>query len=69
MLYSAPRTVLHHLANMGGALFVGLFFAFVGLNAASGCGQAGGQCIAVKDLLHTPPAAEQLAQHYEGHAG
>ncbi len=69
MLYPSPRTILQHLANMAGALFVGLFFAFIGLNAASGCGQSGGQCIQVKDLVSTPPAAEQLAEHYERRAG
>lgn len=68
MIYSTPRSILHHLANAGGALLVGLVFAFIGLNAASGCGESGGQCIGVKDLLGAPPPA-QLAAQMERRAG
>jgi len=38
-------------ANACGALLVGLFFAVLGLNAASGCGDRGGQCIGLKDFV------------------
>jgi len=38
-------------ANACGALLIGLFFAMVGLNAASGCGDRGGQCIGLKDFV------------------
>jgi hypothetical protein len=38
-------------ANACGALLIGLFFAMVGLNAASGCGDRGGQCIGIKDFV------------------
>lgn len=63
MLCSQPRTVFHHLLNTAGAVLVGAMFAYVGLNAASGCGQSGGECIAVKDLLNPPPAlGQQLAR-------
>ncbi len=41
-------------ANVGGAVLVGLFFAVVGLNAASGCGERNGQCIGVKDFSRAP---------------
>jgi len=61
MLYDQPRSLRHHVLNTVGALVIGIMFAFVGLNAASGCGEAGGQCIGVKDLLTAPPAAPQLA--------
>jgi hypothetical protein len=58
MLYSSPKTsprsLLHHLANAGGAVLVGLMFAFIGLNVASGCGQQSGQCIAMRDFIPGP---------------
>ena len=66
MLFPRPQTVTAHLANAGGAVLVGLFFAFIGLNVASGCGQ-GGQCIGVHDLVNAPPA--QMAQRISGKAG
>lgn len=50
MLYPTPRRPGQILANIGGAVFVGLFFAIVGLNAASGCGEQHGQCISLKDF-------------------
>ena len=60
MLFCRPRNLTMHLCNAGGALLVGLLFAFVGLNAASGCGQ-GGQCIGLKDFVTAPPPAAQIA--------
>jgi hypothetical protein len=62
MFHSAPHSLLGHLANGGGILLVGLMFAFIGLNAASGCGQPGGSCIRVADLAHPQAAALSLAQ-------
>lgn len=59
MLYPTPQRLLHHFANVAGALLVGAMFAVVGLNAASGCGQAGGQCIGVHDLTQPPQLAER----------
>lgn len=59
MLYAHPTRILHHLANAGLAVVVGLFFAYIGLNAASGCGQRPGQCISIGDF--TQPADPQLA--------
>ncbi len=67
MLYSHPRTLGDHFANGLCALVIGCFFAFVGLNAASGCGQSGGACIHVQDLIGPAPAP-QLAL-VDGHAG
>lgn len=62
MLYPHPRTIADHLANGACALVIGCFFAFVGLNAASGCGQQGGACIHVHDLLGSPASqSQQLA--------
>lgn len=58
MLYPHPRTLTDHLANGACALAIGCFFAFVGLNAASGCGQPGGACIHVQDLVGTAPAPQ-----------
>lgn len=60
MLIPHPRSLAGHLANTACALLIGGFFAFVGLNAASGCGQAGGACIGLHDLLDAP-SAPQLA--------
>ncbi|MTJ84352.1 MAG: hypothetical protein F8N37_25485 [Telmatospirillum sp.] len=51
MLYTHPRTLGGHLANGLCAVVIGCVFAFVGLNAASGCGQSGGACIGVHDLI------------------
>lgn len=68
MLYPHPHSVFDHLANAASALLVGLVFAFVALNAASGCGQPGGACIAVKDLVSQPPAT-QLARRVDGYPG
>jgi hypothetical protein len=59
MIYSAPKRPLEHLANIGGAVAIGLMFAAVGLNVASGCGQSNGQCIAVRDFV---APQEQMAQ-------
>ena len=56
MLFPRPRSVFDHLANASCALLIGLLFAYIGLNMASGCGQAGGSCIEVRDLVGAPPA-------------
>ena len=61
MLFPSPRTVGMHLANVFGVLLVGLFFAYIGLNAASGCGQGGGSCIVMKDLMSSGGQSQQLA--------
>ncbi len=58
MFYPTALRPLHILANLGGALLVGVFFAVIGLNAVSGCGQSGGQCIGLHDFLGAP---QQLA--------
>jgi len=50
MIYRSATKPVQLFANFGGALLVGLFFAFVGLNAASGCGETRGHCIALKDF-------------------
>jgi hypothetical protein len=50
MFYRSPARPAQFLANVGGAVLIGLFFAVVGLNVASGCGQSDGQCIAVRDF-------------------
>ena len=50
MFYRTPARPAQFLANVGGAVLIGLFFAVVGLNVASGCGQADGACIGVKDF-------------------
>jgi len=66
MLFPHPRTLSDHLANTACALAIGCFFAFIGLNAASGCGQSGGACIHIHDLMGTPSAQVQqvaLATH------
>jgi hypothetical protein len=34
---------------------IGLFFAVIGLNVASGCGQRDGQCIGAKDFSNSHP--------------
>ena len=54
MIYSNPARPAQFLANVGGAVLIGLFFAVIGLNAASGCGQADGQCIGLKDFTPSP---------------
>ncbi|HIJ63864.1 MAG TPA: hypothetical protein HPQ04_14325 [Rhodospirillaceae bacterium] len=59
MLFPTPQRLLHHFANAAGALLVGAMFAVVGLNAASGCGQTGGQCIGVHDLTQQPQWADR----------
>ncbi len=51
MLYSHPRRPAQLVANIFGAVAIGLFFAVVGLNAASGCGETNGQCIGVHDFI------------------
>ena len=51
MIYRETTRIGQVLANIGGALVVGLFFAVVGLNAASGCGESNGQCIGLKDFV------------------
>jgi len=53
MFYPSPARPAQFLANIGGVILIGLFFAVVGLNVASGCGQADGQCIAVKDFTNS----------------
>ena len=55
MFYPSPARPAQFLANVGGAIAIGLFFAVVGLNVASGCGQAEGQCIGVKDFTNSTP--------------
>ena len=59
MFYRNPARPAQFLANIGGAVLIGLFFAVIGLNAASGCGQADGQCIGLKDF--TPSSNIQIA--------
>jgi hypothetical protein len=51
MIYRTPARPAQFLANIGGAILVGLVFAVVGLNAASGCGEHSGQCIGLKDFV------------------
>jgi len=51
MFYRSPARPAEFLANVGGAVLIGLFFAVVGLNVASGCGQSDGQCIGVMDFV------------------
>lgn len=58
MIYPTSQRLPQFLANVGGALLVGLLFAVVGLNAASGCGESNGQCIGFKDFVGH---SEQLA--------
>jgi hypothetical protein len=55
MFYPSPARPAQFLANVAGAVLIGLFFAVVGLNVASGCGQADGQCIGVKDFTNSHP--------------
>ncbi len=55
MFYPSPARPAQFLANVGGAILIGLFFAVVGLNVASGCGQAEGQCIGPKDFTNSHP--------------
>ena len=55
MFYRTPARPVEFLANVAGAVLIGLFFAVVGLNVASGCGQADGQCIGVKDFTNSHP--------------
>ena len=55
MFYPSPARPAQILANVAGAVLIGLFFAVVGLNVASGCGQADGQCIGVKDFTNSHP--------------
>ena len=55
MFYRTPARPVEFLANVAGAVLIGLFFAVVGLNVASGCGQADGQCIGVKDFSNSHP--------------
>jgi len=58
MIYAQSRRPAQLFANVGGALLVGLFFALVGLDAASGCGESAGHCIGVKDFVE---ANQQIA--------
>jgi hypothetical protein len=58
MLFPHPRTLKDHLSNVLCALAIGCFFAFVGLNAASGCGQPGGACIHIHDLVSAEPTPQ-----------
>lgn len=53
MLYPETRSLRGQSVNFVAAVFMGLFAAFVGLNAASGCGQ-GGECIQVTDFTASP---------------
>lgn len=68
MLFPHAKTFRQHLGNALGALLVGLLFAYIGLNAATGCGQ-GGQCVQLSDFsgrdLPTQMAdkAPRLARH------
>lgn len=61
MLFPHPQRFHQYLANVAGALGVGLLFAYMGLNAASGCGQ-GGQCIELHDLWASDSMPQQVAQ-------
>lgn len=55
MFYRTPARPVEFLANVAGAVMIGLFFAVIGLNVASGCGQANGQCIGAKDFTSSHP--------------
>ena len=63
MLYPRPHSLIDHLANGGCALLVGLAFAFIGLNAASGCGQSGGSCIGLGDFAAAPAELSRNVDH------
>jgi len=67
MLFPNAHSLAKHLSNACGALMVGLLFAYIGLNAATGCGQ-GGQCIRLSDFSaqHLPV---QVAERSGRHAG
>ncbi len=58
MIYQHPTSLSARLANLTACVLVGLTFAVIGLNAATGCGQ-GGECIGWADLNR--PAETQLA--------
>jgi hypothetical protein len=66
MLFPSPRSVTKHLANFAACMAVGLLFAYIGLNVASGCGQ-GGECIGARDFT-SPPAPTRLVQRGTGHS-
>ena len=55
MFYPSPARPAQFLANVAGAVVIGLFFAVIGLNAASGCGERNGQCIGAKDFTSSQP--------------
>jgi hypothetical protein len=55
MFYPSPARPAQFLANVAGAVVIGLFFAVIGLNAASGCGERNGQCIGAKDFSNSHP--------------
>jgi hypothetical protein len=55
MFYPSPARPAHFIANLAGAVLIGLFFAVIGLNVASGCGQSDGQCIGAKDFSNSHP--------------
>ena len=64
MLYPSPHTLLGHCANGGSALLVGIAFALIGLNAASGCGQSGGSCIGIGDFANPPAELSRQIDHH-----
>lgn len=71
MLFPQAHTLGKHLTNAIGALLVGLMFAYIGLNAATGCGQ-GGQCVQLSDFSGRDlpvQMAERAPRHSPGHEG
>ncbi len=55
MFYPRPAPPPQIPAPVAGAVMIGLFFAVIGLNVASGCGQRDGQCIGAKDFSNSHP--------------
>lgn len=68
MLFPNAQSFAKHLGNAAGALLVGLFFAYIGLNAATGCGQ-GGQCVGLSDLRLPEQMPVQIAERSGHRAG
>ncbi|HVI50429.1 MAG TPA: hypothetical protein VM661_04395 [Candidatus Sulfotelmatobacter sp.] len=67
MLFPNAQSIAKHLSNAAGALLVGLVFAYIGLNAATGCGQ-GGQCVSLSDF-HAQTLPVQMAERASRHTG
>jgi len=67
MLFPQAQSLGKHLSNAVGAILVGVMFAYIGLNAATGCGQ-GGQCVHLSDLSGQQLPL-QVAQRTARHAG